>query len=177
MQKNRELIKTEYHAKHGEEIKFTDIAKEAGARCARRSRGVPWRCPSPPPWRCPSPPPWRCPSPPPWPPAAGPLGSSSPLGSWLRSGEAALARLAWLRGGPEAQPPSPLRRWKEMEAEAKKEYEDLAATDKQRYVDEMKAYKEKKRAEAAGDDDSDEEEEEAPASAGGAAADDASDDE
>ena len=29
-----------------------------------------------------------------------------------------------------------------MDAEAKKEYEDLAATDKQRYVDEMKAYKE-----------------------------------
>ena len=84
MQKNRELIKTEYLAKHGEEIKFTDIAKEAGARWARRSRGVPWRCPSPPPW----------------PPAAGPLGSSSPLGSWLRSGEAALARLAGAAGRP-----------------------------------------------------------------------------
>ena len=85
--------------------------------------------------------------------------------------------MAGLRGGPEAQPTSPIPRWKEMDADAKKEYDDLAATDKQRYVDEMKAYKEKKRAEAAGGDDSDEEEEEAPASAGGAAADDASDDE
>lgn len=32
MQKNRELIKSEYLAKHGEEIKFTEIAKDAGAR-------------------------------------------------------------------------------------------------------------------------------------------------
>jgi len=98
MQKNRELIKSEYLAKNGEEIKFTEIAKDAGAR------------------------------------------------------------------------------WKVLEADDKKEYDELAATDKQRYIDEMKAYKEKKRAEAAGDDAS-EEEEEAPASAGGAAADNASDDE
>jgi len=98
MQKNRELIKSDYLAKHGEEIKFTEIAKDAGAR------------------------------------------------------------------------------WKEMSADDKKEYDEMAATDKQRYIDDMKAYKEKKRAEAAGDDAS-EEEEEAPASAGGAAADNASDDE
>ena len=161
MQKNRELIKSEYLAKNGEEIKFTEIAKDAGARWGRRLRGVSWRCHSPLPW----------------PPGAG------PLGSWLRAGGELLSHsgpMVGLRCGPEAQPKSPIPwratpRWKVLEADDKKEYDELAATDKQRYIDEMKAYKEKKRAEAAGDDAS--EEEEAPASAGGAAADDASDDE
>ena len=90
--------------------------------------------------------------------------------------------MAGLQCGPKAQPESPIPRratprWKEMSADDKKEYDEMAATDKQRYIDDMKAYKEKKRAEAAGDDASEEEEEEAPASVGGAAADNASDDE
>ena len=47
MQKNRELIKTEYLAKHGEEIKFTDIAKEAGARRGPQVEGRALAVPQP----------------------------------------------------------------------------------------------------------------------------------
>ena len=87
MQKNRELIKSDYLAKHGEEIKFTEIAKDAGARWGRRLRGVSWRCHSP------------LPRPP---------GAGSP-GSWLRAGDAAQAR--W-RGCSAALRPSQSRRFR-----------------------------------------------------------------
>ena len=59
-------------------------------------------------------------------------------------------------------------RWKELSAEDRQPHEAKAAADKERYTSEMKAYKEKKRAEAA-DDDDDDDEDEAPDSAGGAA--------
>ena len=65
----------------------------------------------------------------------------------------------------------PRVRWKELDAEGRQPYEAKAAADKERYMSEMKAFKEKKRAEQAGDDE-DDEEEEAPAEEAGAGNDD-----
>jgi hypothetical protein len=44
-------------------------------------------------------------------------------------------------------------KWRELSSEAKKEFEDMAAKDKQRYNDEMARYKVKKEAEEDGMDD------------------------